>query len=80
MEHESIVSHGFCDFSYDRRLYVASMNTDAAAAAVAVAAGVLNVAVVVVVVVVVVDPVVDASVYWYPPVNFLHLLLLILCV
>ena len=73
MEHESIVSHGFCDFSYDRRLYVASMNTDAAAAA--VAAGVLNVAVVVVV-----DPVVDASVYWYPPVNFLHLLLLILCV
>ena len=78
MEHESIVSHGFCDFSYDRRLYVASMNTDAAAA---VAAGVLNVAVVVVVVVVV-DPVVDASVYWYPPDNFhllLHLLL-ILCV
>ena len=31
--------------------------------------GVLNVAVVVVVVVVV-DPVVDASVYWYPPDNF----------
>ena len=77
MEHESIVSDGFCDFSYDPRLYVASMNTDAAAAAAAVAAGVLNVAVVVVVVV---DPVVDASVYWYPPVNFLHLLLLILCV